>query len=406
MTVPAHLARLRLAARTLLEWKVPTTARQYQTVLHDLLTAHPHAASWGLRPGSKLFELDENGIILWYLSETLSTGLEDNVSDVNRESLVTNEIRSPKELNRLCFKLLMQYGTGSDSNALAWPGGPQKSTIVERVIETFRDYTRDPQKAAERFILAYHVLIAMLLEEDNPLKREIVEEFWGKVSASPLHNTEIRRLAQNIRKSSIALSAGLLTVVATAGTLGLFKGVESVSRNLSESTALNYLLMLSSVIVSAFATLITVRVSFPRLKNALADALSTLRFRLTPRYFDDVLTLPFHRLLGFVCTTKFKLFLNFLTEPSPEWGNLFHIFLYRTRLMTADAAKSLLSLVGSSEFDALTKTQLLRRLSSIKITRYDLIYRTFIKQSHMASGQYDKRLTRAMRRAQRRQTKR
>src|SRR5258706_12804818 len=68
-----RLQRLRLAARTLIEWKVPVSTEKYQTVLSDLLAIHPYAFDWGLRVNNQVFEIDERGVLLWYLSETLNS---------------------------------------------------------------------------------------------------------------------------------------------------------------------------------------------------------------------------------------------------------------------------------------------------------------------------------------------
>src|SRR5438046_2762380 len=67
----SHL-RLRLAARTLIEWNTPTSSPLYRQVLEKLLEAHPSAQAGGLTIHSSVLKVDKRGIILWYLSETLS----------------------------------------------------------------------------------------------------------------------------------------------------------------------------------------------------------------------------------------------------------------------------------------------------------------------------------------------
>jgi hypothetical protein len=62
---------LRLSARILLEWRTPPGNPDYQAVLTDLLETHAGAALHGLSKRQEIISLDEDGSLLWFLSETL-----------------------------------------------------------------------------------------------------------------------------------------------------------------------------------------------------------------------------------------------------------------------------------------------------------------------------------------------
>ena len=68
-----HDLRLRLAARTLIEWNTPRTNPQYKRVLDDLLLRHPFAVKVGLTSRSSVLALDDRESVLWYLSESFES---------------------------------------------------------------------------------------------------------------------------------------------------------------------------------------------------------------------------------------------------------------------------------------------------------------------------------------------
>ncbi len=395
MSSTSEFARLRLAARTLLEWKVPTSSRQYQIVLNDLLRVHANAKSWGLQPGNKLFTLDENGVILWYLSETLGVAeLDEAFKEDPSDMFEPAEVRSAKRLHRLCLARLVEYGAASDSSTQAWVNGPQKSNVVERVIETFRQYARHPQYIERQFTLAYHVLVGMMLDEQDALRREIIEEFWSQSAPAPI-NSEIRRLAEQIRKSSTALTAVSLVLMSVSGILAFTKVAQSLNQQLLNSVVVDTKFLTLSISLITIIFLFLARVSFPSLKKGFAGLLFRFRFLFWVGDFDEILTLRFDKLIGFICTTKFKLFLTLLTKPTQRSGDLFDTLLYRTHMITTDAAKQLLAVIPSSDIDAPRKVKLLRRLTHIKIKKSEFIHRRFLHQSRLVTSAYNRKGSRS-----------
>src|SRR5262249_41621450 len=64
-------ARLRLAAKTLVEWRTPTWSPQYREVMQELIGVNKAARGLGLTSSHPLLSIDERGSLLWYLSDTL-----------------------------------------------------------------------------------------------------------------------------------------------------------------------------------------------------------------------------------------------------------------------------------------------------------------------------------------------
>jgi hypothetical protein len=76
MNAPVN-RRLRLAARTLVEWRTPSGNPDYKGVFADLARAHTGAAQYGLAENQDVLRLDDEGSLLWFMSETLQDHQKD-----------------------------------------------------------------------------------------------------------------------------------------------------------------------------------------------------------------------------------------------------------------------------------------------------------------------------------------
>jgi hypothetical protein len=65
-------ARLRLAARTLIELRTPQSSEAYLDVLHDLIRRNPLIQENECNLTRRVLPYDNKGVLLWFLSETLS----------------------------------------------------------------------------------------------------------------------------------------------------------------------------------------------------------------------------------------------------------------------------------------------------------------------------------------------
>jgi hypothetical protein len=66
-----QLMRLRLAARTLVEWRTPQSSEYYKAIMESLIDSNALAKDFGLTLKHQIISLDERGSLLWYLSDTL-----------------------------------------------------------------------------------------------------------------------------------------------------------------------------------------------------------------------------------------------------------------------------------------------------------------------------------------------
>lgn len=63
--------KLRLAARTLLEWRTPPSSEEYRLLLQDIFSVHPVTTYFHLTIPDKILASDDHGALLLYLSDTL-----------------------------------------------------------------------------------------------------------------------------------------------------------------------------------------------------------------------------------------------------------------------------------------------------------------------------------------------
>jgi hypothetical protein len=125
LTDPRAARRLRLAARTLLEWRTPRSNADYRRVLRDLVAVHPLAAGANLLINEPLLALDDSGTLLWYLSETLDDPLHRDQVFRGREdvyalaSVVTDET--------------FEASIADDATTSLWRLGPTGAQVADAI---------------------------------------------------------------------------------------------------------------------------------------------------------------------------------------------------------------------------------------------------------------------------------
>jgi len=167
------LVRLRLAARTLIEWKTPQSAQYYQQVLGDLLRFHPQASTWGLTTEKDFLRFDERGIILWFLSDTISDPVLSVASDGDRWWSVF--------LSENATFLLTNYAL-TKSGEHTWDGGPRWAQVADCMITELvqqlappANKSRDKRRGKKRLRLppkTSFVLLAVMFGYEERLMRE------------------------------------------------------------------------------------------------------------------------------------------------------------------------------------------------------------------------------------------
>lgn len=130
--------RLRLAARTLIEWKTPVASPNFKAVLNDIIQSHPYARSYGLSNDSKLFTLAHNRTLLWYLTETLDVAATDDHSKGSEDTS-----RYPTDLMEAwkivykehCCPQLIDAGILDRKHTVPGTGGLTKAQVAAEIAE-------------------------------------------------------------------------------------------------------------------------------------------------------------------------------------------------------------------------------------------------------------------------------
>jgi len=116
---------LRLAARILIELHKRSIPEKYRYVLADLFRVHPSAMKWGLTLNSEILDLDDRGVIFWYISETI-------YRDVSNQELMS-PTQCIARLNNSFTSFITQYGIAQNAAEPVWPGGPSRSQVADRI---------------------------------------------------------------------------------------------------------------------------------------------------------------------------------------------------------------------------------------------------------------------------------
>lgn len=188
MPLPNRSRRLRLAARTLIEWKTPSTTEQYKSVLSDLLKSHPNAARWGLTLNSDVLQVDTEGSVLWYLSDTL---------DANDLGYIGNKRTQdePDFLEQSVKAFLDDFVFSRKANVL-WPGGPTQLKVAALILETTN--SKDPTPNYQ----GWRTLLALLIPLESKMGVRLVENLLQK---QRFVTAKLQSLAIFLRRSSTAV---------------------------------------------------------------------------------------------------------------------------------------------------------------------------------------------------------
>lgn len=155
-TSAERLLRLRLAARSLIEWKEPPTTERYRQVVADLLRVHPFAAEAGFRPDAHWVSLDTRGNVLWFLSDTL----DDAAEPPRRSERDASDIASILRDFRM-EQFMKTVDALQNLEAELWEG----FTVLDVTMYLYR-YLRDGGYPTEHFFNS-PVLVQMLYEDEK-----------------------------------------------------------------------------------------------------------------------------------------------------------------------------------------------------------------------------------------------
>lgn len=343
--------RLRLAARALVEWKMPVPTKQYQLVLSELLINHPEVSSWGLNRFNKIFTIDERGIILWYLSETLN---KERVTTSLKRNSIKEGISVNKNLTNECFSKLVEYGIHAQSNSAAWENGPSKALIADKILHTIIETGNHLQTHG---LQAFYV---MFLDEDNPARVNFIKQFW----ANSDHSASNKRVLQLIVLKAETFANALLVSLAIIGLITILAlMVMAIWIGIGESLYLT--------IPFIIAVLFIILPSKPFFQNYVS---STFKHYLTDRAtkrLESIQTMLeskdelFSTDLVTVCNLNPSFFATLIKENFPSYMS--ELVLDINQNITVEKARKMLGLITDPELSDIKRAKLFEWLCKVNI---------------------------------------
>ncbi len=222
--------KLRLAARTLIEWRTPVASDLYQRVLNDLIAVHPCAMVFGLQASSDVIKADDRGILLFYLSETLNETAQDSGSIASmgkaREFVIDySNLFWDRFLSESVEYMLTTSALRSSDNESIWEGGPTKVKFADSVISALNTEREDA------FSAAYEALVVAIL----PVRARIKEDGYRELVSEVKAVTPITQMLVNLTKHS----RNLIVLAQAAGTLIVLTNL-AISQNTRTAIGMSF----------------------------------------------------------------------------------------------------------------------------------------------------------------------
>jgi len=186
MSLPERMNRLRLAARTLVEWRTAVSSEQYTRIMSALLRYHPNASLYGLNVGSDVLKIDDQGSLLWYLSDTLNVNNSSGItgkSGLSEKAFIDDAVK--EFLNQYAFTKTTEF---------LWAEGPTKLKIAGLILET------TSSEDANRRNLGWKTLLAIIIPLDANLQVEFITKLLKSQGLLP---GKLQSVAIFLRRSSL-----------------------------------------------------------------------------------------------------------------------------------------------------------------------------------------------------------
>lgn len=341
-----ELLKLRLAARTLLEWKITCTSDVYRLVLRDILKCHPYASTLGLQPSSAVFSIDERGTFLWFLSETL---LSD---EPQMQRYTSDDVASLVEnISSYCLEALIEYGTDENADTSAWDGGPTRAYLLDTVLQCLN--SNRPSVSYR----AYTALATMLIE-DQSFRQRLLKEFIDNIP----HMEEMEEL--RVHGSAKGRTFLIIFLQLTIGIVLLLSAVHFDGRWHLFDLRLSYLIWASIVLIPlmvrkyhrAIYSLIRSSILI-RHRNLLATIVSQLRRE--PVQF----VVPFENLC-YACP-------DYLASVLLRSADVPKLLFSLPRKLTKETLSSVLELLRNAEVDLHNREIIFRWSCSVVLVQND-----------------------------------
>lgn len=289
--------KLRLAARTVLDWRFPAGSAEYQAVLGELLRTSMFARSWYLRPNGRVVPADTEGVLVWHLSGTLETSCP-----YPREVAPT-----PEQLGALRERIvakataeLLSFGYTRGADQPLWPGGPNRFSVAQEIVDSLI-YARD-DVAAE----AMARMLRLCFRAQRP---EVVREVAAGPEGAP---------REPVTPHVYGDTVGFLAAMGFLAFTGLFLMSTLVALVDAWTGSAG-----SEVLVIALASLLCAGLSLwafsiPRLPEGIVSA----RYRAARRLSTERLAGMLDAAMDRVCAEEPWIFAASLDHADPDWRTL------------------------------------------------------------------------------------
>ena len=353
-TTEPHL-KLRLAARTLIEWKTPITSSEYQRVLANLLNVHPNASLWGFTPNKKFIELDDQGTVLWYLSETMCA--EQAKLSVEQSN---GKFRGYIEfLRKVSIEGLINYGVSGYTNSVMWTGGPTKSKVADTIIEALTN--RDDLAKS----ISLEVLIILLIPLEKNLQVDKIRELIEYVKTNKYKSLQILKSNINLLTSVSTTFLSILFVVSNLIIISRqYNGIRIIFDSTLSITILRILVFIVSVSLSYY--IFSKRSYFERFfKNAVisnSDEAKHLKEKIDVAIKQGELIF---NCLGKICSNNPKILVSILRIYDQQtWSE---IALAATKNAIPEVIKEVLNLLRYPDVNYSMREQIFQWLCKVKM---------------------------------------
>jgi hypothetical protein len=165
---------------------MPVSSEQYTRVMGALLRYHPNARLYGLNLGSEVLQIDSQGSLLWYLSDTLNLNNSSAItgkSSLGEQDFIDDAVK--RFLNQYAFTKTTEY---------SWAGGPTKLKIAGVILETTS--SDDPARRN----LGWKTLLAMIIPLDASMQVEFITKLLRSQGFLP---GKLQSVAIFLRRSSV-----------------------------------------------------------------------------------------------------------------------------------------------------------------------------------------------------------
>src|SRR5262245_2693942 len=199
--------RLRLAARTMIEWGILPSSPEYGRVLEELIKIFQKSYEGSSRPNIEILRLDSNGTFLWFLSGQIKKGNRElrEMKLSNRNNIANDQRTIEQGVDGLVKELL--------KSSTKWR--PLKSHENERrqniavIFEGLGSNDDGVQEAAMRCLVAY------ILPHNEKLRKHSIDRLDGIIRL--VEKSSVVRLDGWV--DTVELALGLVIIMGTLGAL-------------------------------------------------------------------------------------------------------------------------------------------------------------------------------------------